>query len=54
MRARASAVPPGAVGTRILTGLVGHGVCACAPAAIKSRATTDKPIFRIIFIRYSA
>src|SRR5258707_3066352 len=54
MRASASAVPPGAVGTRILTGLIRHGVCAWAPAAVKSRAMSDKPILRIIFTLYSA
>ena len=37
-----SAVPPGAVGTRILTGLFGQGACACAPAVDKSRAANDR------------
>src|SRR5688572_1471777 len=37
MRAVASAVPPGAVGTRILTGLLGQGACACAADAMASR-----------------
>jgi hypothetical protein len=42
------------VGTKIFTGLLGQGACACAPPATKSIATNDKPIFRISFTLYSA